>query len=159
MLECVKNYGDSVARENIFALTPLPWLFLRPDQCSYNDLKSSVCFVIVTASHEHYPRIGSLPLGSVQCELCPPVKFSSSRHGSWCVCYPLLFCMVELPKAIQISFLIKGKSTKSDIMYSVFFCDIRRSRVFLWRIAVHLVLAQKTCFSPEGRTVHARKGT
>lgn len=56
MLEYVKNYGDSVARENIFALTPLLWLFLGPDQCSYNNLKNPVSFVIVTASHEHYPR-------------------------------------------------------------------------------------------------------
>lgn len=32
MLEYVKIYGYSVARENIFALTPLLWLFLGPDR-------------------------------------------------------------------------------------------------------------------------------
>lgn len=103
MLEYVKNYGASVARESIFALTPLLWLFLPPDQGSNNNLKSSVCFQILPASHDDTQE-GSLHLGNVQRELCPPVKFSSSRHVSWCVFYPLLlFYTVELPNAIQIS--------------------------------------------------------
>lgn len=157
MLEYIKNYGDSVARENIFALTPLLWLFLWPDQCSCSTVKSSVCFVMVTTSHEHYsrrkPAPGKWAVGTL------PSCYALQLQTCLLVC--VIHCVILhgwITKSYS-DFLIKGKSTKSDIIRSVFFCDIRRSHVFLWRIPVYLVLAQKTCFSPEGRPAYARKGT
>lgn len=72
MLEYIKNYGDSVARENI-CLNSTAVVAPPPDGCSPNSLKSSIT---LAASHERSPgrKAGTW---EVQCTLCPPVKFSS----------------------------------------------------------------------------------